>query len=292
MLIETLKEIQKLLKQAGLYTGKIDGVIGNGSYSAVLGLSGNKKAKQIIKEIQKILAENRVYFGLIDGDFGQGSMTGFNDLLPAPQLTDAKLQAIYKNCKPGFAAEINKQIEKYHIKTKGALCAFLANAIHETGGFLELRESMAYNPQRLLQVFPKYFKSLAAAQAIAARGQVAIADVVYGGRMGNGVGNGDGYKYRGGGIMHTTGSQMYELTSIGIGAGKKLHENPDLITQPYYAVASGLWYWNKNLCNRYANQGNFLATCKIVNLGDAKSKVTPNGQVERNALHARAWNVL
>lgn len=289
---EAMKEIQRFLKQANLYTGKIDGLIGWLSYSAVLKLIGNRNAKSTIKEIQKILAENRVYFGAIDGDFGQGSMTGFNDLLPAPQLTDAKLQAIYKNCKPGFAAEINKQIEKYNIKTKAALCAFLANAIHETGGFTKLRESMAYSPQRLLQVFPKYFKSLAAAQTIAARGQVAIADVVYGGRMGNGVGNGDGYKYRGGGIMHTTGSKMYELTSIGIGEGKKLHENPDLITQPYYAVASGLWYWNKNLCSRYANQGNFLATCKIVNVGNATTSITPNGQADRDALYAKAWSVL
>lgn len=285
-MIQALKNIQQILKDIGLYAGKIDGVIGYGTYSAVLNLKEQKgKNKQAIRNIQSILAENRVYFGNLDGDFGNGSMSGFNQLIPAPKLTDELLRKIMKNTAPGYADFINQYIDRYHIKTKADLCAFLANNLHESNGFNNLRENMNYSAKRLLEVFPKYFKNLNAAQSIVNKGVVAIADVVYGGRMGNGANNGDGFKYRGGGSIHLTGLNNYRLCSIGICGDNTLLENPELITQPEYAVKSALWFWEKNNCSRFSNFGDFNQVCEIVNGGK-------NGLDERVRLNQKAWNML
>lgn len=283
---EALKNIQRILKSTGLYIGGIDGVIGWKSYNSVIELSKAKgKNKQSIKEIQQILANERVYFGAIDGDFGNGSLTAFNALMPVPKLTDALLQAAYKNCATGFADRINQHASTFHIQTKADLLAFLANNIHESGGFKSLRENMNYSAPRLLAVFPKYFKSLAAAQATVNAGVEAIADIVYGGRMGNGRNNGDGFKYRGGGSIHLTGKENYTLCSVGIGLDKGLVDSPELITKPEYAVKSAMWFWQRNLCSRYANQGNFEKACIVVNGGK-------NGLAERNQLHTKLWNTI
>ncbi|OTG87862.1 glycoside hydrolase family 19 protein [Acinetobacter sp. ANC 3813] len=283
---DALKEIQKILKTAGLYGGAIDGQIGWISYSAVLDLKEKtKQFKKQAREIQGILAEQRVYFGAIDGDFGGGSMSGFNSLLPAPQLTDEMLKRLHSKAVSGFAVMINAAVATYHVKTKADLCGFLANVLHESSGFSELRENMNYRAERLLKVFPKYFKTAQSAQAIAARGPAAIANTVYGGRMGNSKDNDDGFNYRGGGPMHLTGRDNYKLCSIGIGAGDTLLKSPELIVKPEYSVKSALWFWSRNSCSGAVNKGDFNQSCVIVNGGK-------NGLEERQALFKKAWSVL
>lgn len=283
---EALKDIQKVLKAIGLYSGAIDGLIGYKTYNAVLMLNESKKAtKQQKRDIQQILANNRVYFGEIDGIFEKGSKSAFNQLIPAPKITDDLLKKIQKNCALFFADEINKYAENYHIKTKADLCAFIANIIHESNGFNSLRENMNYSAIRLTEVFPKYFKSLASARSIVAQGQIAIADVVYGGRMGNGENNGDGFKYRGGGLMHLTGKRNYTLASIGTGVENLLVNHPELIVQPEHAIKTAMWFWKNNRCNGHANTGEFDHVCRVVNGGN-------NGIDNRRQLHQKAWNVL
>lgn len=280
-----LKNIQEILKTIGLYSGAIDGLIGYKTYEAFLKLDQYKGSKQPLREIQKELAEARVYFGAIDGLIGPGSIAAFNKMIPAPKLTDDLLKKIYKNCASGFAEQINLYAAIYNIKTKAELCAFLANNIHESGGFTKLRENMNYSAKRLLEVFPKYFKTLAAAQTIAANGPRAIANVVYGGRMGNSNKNDDGFNYRGGGTIHLTGLDNYRLCSIGIGLGNQLVTNPDLIETPEIAIKSALWFWQRNLCGGFAVKGDFERVCRIINGGT-------NGMAERIQLNQKAWNTL
>lgn len=283
---EVLKSIQRILKTTGLYTGGIDGIFGWNSYNAAVELSKQKgKNKQAIKEIQQILADQRVYFGAIDGDFGGGSMSALNSLMPAPKLTDALLQAVYKNCAVGFSQFINEYAAAFHIKTKADLFAFLANNLHESGGFNKLRENMNYRAPQLQKTFKKYFKTVAEAQKAIDAGVVAVADIVYGGRMGNGKNNGDGFKYRGGGSIHLTGKENYTLCSIGIGLNKELVDDPAIIVKPEYAVKSALWFWQRNSCSGRANQGDFQRVCIIVNGGT-------NGMLEREQLYTKLWNTI
>lgn len=281
---EVLKSIQSVLKGIGLYTGALDGLIGYKTYNAVLSLKDTNGSKQAKRDIQKILADNRVYFGAIDGIFGNNSISAFNNLIPAPKVTDKLLKNIQRNCAVGFSGYINQYIGQFNIKTKADLCAFIANIIHESNGFNDLRENMKYSALNLVDTFPKYFKDLATARSVIAQGTSAVADVVYGGRMGNNS-KGDGFKYRGGGLLHLTGARNYLLASIGTGVDKLLSEKPELIIEPEHAIKTALWFWQGNRCSGHANYGDFNQACRVVNGGN-------NGLKERQALHQKLWNTL
>lgn len=203
-------------------------------------------------------------------------------------LTVAKLKSIYPNADTNFVDSINKIAPKYGVNTKERMAMFLAQVIHESNGFTKLRESLNYRPDRLLAVFPKYVKSLDQAKRLVAAGQVAIADCVYGGRMGNGVNNGDGYKYRGGGLLHLTGKDNYAMATKEIkanGTNIDIVVNPELITTPNIAVETALIFWKKNNLNAISDAKNVTLATKVVNGGT-------NGLDERTKLYNKAMQVL
>lgn len=130
---------------------------------------------------------------------------------------------------------------KYGIPTKAMVAHFFGNLDHESGGFSIVEESGMYSAQRLLQVFPKYFKSLAMAKEYAYKPEK-IFNLTYGGRMGNNM-PGDGWKYRGRGYMQTTGKYSYDR--LGKYLGVDLIKNPDLVATKY-PLESALFYFNDN----------------------------------------------
>src|SRR5690606_15844174 len=130
---------------------------------------------------------------------------------------------------------------KYNVPTKAMVAHFFGNLDHESGGFSIVEESGMYSEQRLLQVFPKYFKSLAMAKEYAYKPEK-IFNLTYGGRMGNNM-PGDGYKYRGRGYMQTTGKFSYDR--LGKYLGVDLIKNPDLVATKY-PLESALFYFNDN----------------------------------------------
>lgn len=87
---------------------------------------------------------------------------------------------------------------------------FLANIAAETGGFTILEENMRYKTtKRLREVWPSRFRSDAAARPYV-NAPVKLAQFVYGGRMGNAKApSRDGYTYRGGGLLMSTGRTSY-----------------------------------------------------------------------------------
>jgi putative chitinase len=97
--------------------------------------------------------------------------------------------------------------------------------------FKDVAENMNYSAERLLEVFPSYFKDIQDARDVVKIGPEAIADRVYGGRMGN---DGEGYKYRGRGFIQLTGKDNYR--AMGEKIGVDLVKNPDALLDP--AVAS------------------------------------------------------
>jgi putative chitinase len=62
--------------------------------------------------------------------------------------------------------------------------AFFATLALESGGFRSREENLNYSAKRLCQVWPRRFPSIAAAQPYANNPR-ALAEKVYGGRMGN-----------------------------------------------------------------------------------------------------------
>lgn len=129
----------------------------------------------------------------------------------------------------------------YKVPTKAMVAHFFGNLHHESGGFSIVEENLRYSAQRILQVFPKYFKTLAQAQQVAYNPE-ALANIVYGGRMGNNS-QGDGYKFRGRGFMQTTGKFNYDR--LGKFLRVDLLNNPDLVATRY-PLESAIFYFNDN----------------------------------------------
>lgn len=275
-----LKEIQVILKAHKLYSGSIDGQFGLGTLRAIDGMS-----KVAAKEIQVKLKSINLYKGEIDGLFGLGSYEALNQLIPAPVISAQALNKIYPGASSKFLQYINAMAADWGIKTKAEMCLFLANALVESMGFndKDMRENFNYKPENLQKTFRKYIATVEGAKTLIAKGQQAICERVYSGRMGNGIGNGDAWKYRGGGIFQTTGKNNYMALSKAI--NEDLLNYPGRIAEPDIAVKSALYYWKSTNCGKLANRMQIKECRKVINGGS-------NGLTEVNDLFLKAWNYL
>lgn len=103
---------------------------------------------------------------------------------------------------------INAALDRWGIDTPARVAHFLAQVGVESGGLARVEENLSYSAERLMTVWPSRFKTLAAAQAYA-RNPEALANKVYGGRMGS-TQPGDGWRYRGRGLKQLTGRNNYK----------------------------------------------------------------------------------
>lgn len=94
------------------------------------------------------------------------------------------------------------------------LAYILATAFHETGGKMQpLRENMKYtSAAQIKKTWPTRFPSIASAQPFVRNGR-ALANKVYGGRMGN-TGADDGWTYRGDGLPQLTGKENFQKFNV------------------------------------------------------------------------------
>ena len=94
------------------------------------------------------------------------------------------------------------------------LAYMLATVFHETGGTMQpVTENLSYSAERLTQVWPSRFPTIASAKPFA-RNPRKLANKVYVGRMGNAAPD-DGWRYRGRGLPQITGKENYAKFGIG-----------------------------------------------------------------------------
>jgi putative chitinase len=168
---------------------------------------------------------------------------------------------------------------RYEIDTPARMAAFLAQLAHESGQLQRWSENLSYRWQRLREVFPKYFKTDADAQAFD-RQPERIANRVYGGRMGNGPeASGDGWRYRGRGPIQLTGKDNYRACGADIGVD--LVNQPERLETPDVGCLAAGWFWAKRGLNALADAGDFVAITKRINGGLI-------GLAEREAFWERA----
>ena len=154
---------------------------------------------------------------------------------------------------------------RYEIDTPARMAAFLAQLAHESGQLQRWSENLSYRWQRLREVFPKYFKTDADAQAFD-RQPERIANRVYGGRMGNGPeASGDGWRYRGRGPIQLTGKDNYRACGADIGVD--LVNQPERLETPDVGCLAAGWFWAKRGLNALADAGDFVAITKRINGG-------------------------
>jgi putative chitinase len=132
--------------------------------------------------------------------------------------------------------------------------------------FTALVENLNYSANGLLATFRKYFTpDLANAYA---RKPQAIASRVYANRMGNGdEASGEGWKYRGRGILQVTGKNNYYQCSQFIFSDDRLIDSPELLQTPEYALRSACWYWVNNNLNALADTRDVEALTRRINGG-------------------------
>lgn len=198
-------------------------------------------------------------------------------------ITQQQLLQILPNAGPVagvFVPVLNTAMGKYSIITPARIAAFLAQVGHESGQLRTLVENLNYSAQALQSCWPARFDAAMAAQY--AHRPERIANVVYGSRMGN-TAPGDGWKYRGRGLIQLTGKSNYQR--CGEALGLDLVGSPELLEQPANAALAAGWFWSVNGLNTLADAGNFTQITQRVNGAQ-------NGAADRLAIYQRALKVL
>lgn len=138
-----------------------------------------------------------------------------------------------------FACHADEQFGYWRVNRPSAIAGFLGHAAHETGGFRSFTENMSYSAQRIREVWPSRFASVAAA-APYARNPEKLANKVYASRMGNGPeGSGDGWRNRGGGLFQHTGAAEYKRVARRTGHSQEEVRDP---ARADAMLAAGLTY--------------------------------------------------
>ena len=132
----------------------------------------------------------------------------------------------------------SKATAEFQINTPARLAAFNKNRIIEPSE-IEFARRYTRNPEKM-------------------------ANYVYANQGGNGnEASGDGWRFRGRGLIQITLRNNYLL--CGKALGLDLIANPDLLLEYLNAARSAAWYWKANGCNELADKGDFLAVTRRIN---------------------------
>jgi len=164
-----------------------------------------------------------------------------------------------------FLEGINETFEHFEINTPQRCAMFLAQTAHESGNFATTQENLNYSAKGLMGIFKKYFPTVDSTISYERKPE-RIANRVYANRMGNGSeSSGEGYKYRGRGLIQLTGKDNY--TNCGRALGLDLVSNPDQVADNPVAVLSAGWFWDTRKLNTWADQNDVLTVTKKINGG-------------------------
>ena len=148
-----------------------------------------------------------------------------------------------------FAPHLFDAATKWEVSV-AALPMFLAQLAHESRMFKDMSENMNYaNASQIRRTWPKRFANNSAAVAFVSKPE-RLANFVYADRIGNGdAASGDGWKYRGRGLIQITGKDNYR--DAGESLGLPLLEEPELLEEPVHAADAAGWFWKQRDLNRF-----------------------------------------
>lgn len=204
------------------------------------------------------------------------------------KITPSHLAAIMR-CQDAtarlWADPINTACDRFQINTTLRLAAFLAQVGHESARLSRVVENLNYSSDGLVKTWPSLFDAKLAAEYACQPER--IANAVYNARMGN-TAPGDGWKYRGRGLIQITGKSNY----IACGAALQLDllTHPEVLERPQHAAMSAAWFWDGMNLNALADAGDIQNIGSLINTG-RRGRV-PNGAAERLALYQVALKAL
>ncbi|APQ12672.1 hypothetical protein BJP27_14590 [Pseudomonas oryzihabitans] len=186
---------------------------------------------------------------------------------------------------------LNKYAAAYRVDTSLRIAHFLAQTGHESG-FIVKSEDGGYSAARMREMFgckggsKNYLKlnddcklgrqrdRLWSEESKFVMNAEALLNFVYSSRMGNGdESSGDGYRYRGRGIIQLTGKDTYRrYTNIHNRANpddtRDFLQHPDLIIDSLqYGIESAFVYWDMVNANKLADSDNAVALSQAINGG-------------------------
>ena len=134
---------------------------------------------------------------------------------------------------------ISASMAAFGITTGLRQAHFLAQVGHESAGFTKTEEGLNYSENALTAMFGKRITGAQAnsygRNAAHPANQKMIANIIYANRNGNGdVASGDGYRYRGRGLIQITGKANYTALTGQLSAD--VVANPDLLKEPMQAA--------------------------------------------------------
>jgi len=183
----------------------------------------------------------------------------------------------------GWVEILSEKLQHAAIDSPHRLAAFLGQCAVESGGFEILEEDLSYSAERLCEVWPARFPDADAAEACAYRPEE-LANDVYANRMGNGdPASGDGWRFRGRGLIQITGRAAYERFAQSL--AMTLDEAVAHAATQEGAADSAIWFWSYNDLNPLAEAWLLDTLTRRINGG-------LTGAVERRRLCRAALQVL
>ena len=184
------------------------------------------------------------------------------------------------NFEPGMVQELlqgNSEWEEWYeamceilplwkIHTVERVAGFIAQCGHESRNFSVLTENLNYSAAALNKIFPKYFIRAGRSAQAYHRKPEKIANVIYANRMDNSnIESGDGWKYRGGGILQLTGK--YNYTEFAKEVDMPIDEAVDYVRTKSGALDSACWFWDTNNINSLCDTQDIVGMSKRINGG-------------------------
>lgn len=182
-------------------------------------------------------------------------------------------------------------LETAGISTALRLAHFLGQCLIESNFFRATEENLNYSAHGLRVTWPARFPTgeLAAEYA---RQPERIANYVYADRMENGdEASGDGWRYRGRGIIQLTGRQNYRI--FGDLLGLPLEDDPDILARDFRAALHvAAKFFSENNLLALADADDAKKISRAINRGNPNSHYPAHKEADRIRLSRRALSLL
>ncbi|HGK4675274.1 TPA: glycoside hydrolase family 19 protein [Kluyvera georgiana] len=180
---------------------------------------------------------------------------------------------------------IEAAMKEFRITKPEDQAMFIAQAGHESSGFTRALENFNYSVAGLKATFgkrltPYQCEMLGRVDGKQVAHQPQIANLVYGGRMGNKE-PGDGWAFRGRGFIQITGRENY--AKCGTALKLDLVGNPAQLESDVNAARSAAWFYTSSGCLNHS--GDLVRITQIINGGQ-------NGINDRRERYAKAKAVI
>jgi predicted chitinase len=119
-----------------------------------------------------------------------------------------------------FVPLLRQACGRFGIRTPARLAAFVSHCAFESRGFVALEQSLHYRtPERIHAMWPERVPDMDEADQLIGAPEL-LANTVYAGRYGNGdAASGDGWRYRGRGLIRLLGRAAYRAAGAGLLGG-------------------------------------------------------------------------